>query len=298
MHVGSATKASKTEAVFFPAPRFFKLLPLPLSEASSSFLPLTTKPKRESGKSRHSREDKCYDNIQETQPIILPDGGIITFFQHFKYLGNFITYSLRDDFDVEHRLAQASSAMGSLQHFWADNAVDVHSKYLIFCAIPVNLVLWACESWALRETLLKNLEVFFHRSIRRILGISIMQVIDEHITNDSIHMRFCHIPSIRHQIAKQQLPFIGKVVQNSDNQISTRLLTAWRDHPRRRGAPLQKNKKNLVKKIQLSIPSVASDGGLSSWAFHALDSAHWNHLSPSSELSLPHGKEIFPVSPL
>ena len=123
-------------------------MPLPPSEASSFSLPLTTKPKQESKKSRCSREDKCYGNIQETQPIVLPDGGIITFFQHFKYLVNYITYSLRDDFDIEHRLTQASSAMISLQHFWADNAIDVHSKYLIFCAIPVNLALWGCESWA------------------------------------------------------------------------------------------------------------------------------------------------------
>ena len=156
MHVGSATKASKTEAVFFPAPGFFKLLTLPPSEASSSSLPLTTKPKKESEKSIRSREDKCYENIQETQPIVLPDGGIITFCQHFKYLGNFIMYSLRDGFGIEHRLAQASSAMGSLQHFWADNVVNVHSKYLIFCAVPVNLALWRCECWALHETLLKK----------------------------------------------------------------------------------------------------------------------------------------------
>ena len=149
MHVGSATKASKTEAVFFPAPGFFKLLPVPPSEVSSSSLTLTTKPKKESEKSRRSSEDKCYDNIQETHPIVLPDGGIINFCQHFKYLGNFITYSLRYDSDIEHRLAQASLAMGSLQHLWADKAVNVHSNYLIFCAIPVNLVLWGCESWAL-----------------------------------------------------------------------------------------------------------------------------------------------------
>ena len=44
-HVGGAIKASKTEAVFFPAPGFFKLLALPSSEASPSFLALVAKPK-------------------------------------------------------------------------------------------------------------------------------------------------------------------------------------------------------------------------------------------------------------
>ena len=141
MHVGSETKASETEAVFFPAPGFFKLPILPPSEASSSSLPIVEKPKQENEVTKRAREDRCYDNLQETKPIILPDGGIITFCKHFKYLGNFISYSLRDDFDIGHRLFQASSAMGSLQHFWGDDAVDVHSKYLIFCAIPLNLLL-------------------------------------------------------------------------------------------------------------------------------------------------------------
>ena len=231
MHVGSAIKASKTEAVFFPNPGFFKLPTLPPSEASSSSLPLVTKPKQENDATKRAREDKSYDTLSETQPITLPDGGIITFCKHFKYLGNYISYSLRDDYDIDHRLAQASSAMGSLQHFWTDDAVDVHSKYLIFCAIPLNLALWGCESWALRETMVRKLETFFHRSIRRILGITWTQVIDEHITNDSVRMRFCHIPSLWNQIAKWQLTFIGKVVRNSDSQIPTRLLTAWCDHP-------------------------------------------------------------------
>ena len=116
--------------------------------------------------------------------------------------------------------------MGSLQYFWKDLSVDIHSKYLIFCAIPVNLLLWGCESWALRETMLTKLEVFFHHSIRRILDITITQVIDERIRNESVRMRFCRIPSIRNLLAKRQLTFIGKVVRNSDNQIPTRLLTA------------------------------------------------------------------------
>ena len=117
-----------------------------------------------------------------------------------------------------------------------------------------------------------------HRSIRRILGITITQVIDEHITNDSIRKRFCHIPSMRNQIAKKQLTFIGKVIRNSDEQIPSQLLTAWCNHPGRRGAPLQNNKKNLVQNIQLLLPSVPKDGRLSSWGFYALDSSYWNHL--------------------
>ena len=71
IHVGSATKASKTEAVFFPAPGFFKLLPLPPSKASSFSLSLTANRKQESEKSRRSREDKCWrDPIAEEAGLV------------------------------------------------------------------------------------------------------------------------------------------------------------------------------------------------------------------------------------
>ena len=117
--------------------------------------------------------------------------------------------------------------MGDLNHFWSDQSVDDHSKYQIFRAIPCNLLLRGCESWALREATLKKLEVFLHRNIRKILGITITQVIDGKITNESVRTRFFNIPMIRNQIDQRQLTFIGKVVCNKDDQIPTQLLTAW-----------------------------------------------------------------------
>ena len=87
--------------------------------------------------------------------------------------------------------------MGPLAKLWKDASVDNHSKYLIFLTIPINLLLWGCESWALRTSLLKNLEVFLHCSIRRILGISITEVKDQHITNETVRRKFFDIPNTK-----------------------------------------------------------------------------------------------------
>ena len=61
---------------------------------------------------------------------------MITFTRHFKYLGSYISYSLKYDYDIEHRISQASAAMGALNSFWVDNTVDNFSKYLIFAQFP------------------------------------------------------------------------------------------------------------------------------------------------------------------
>ena len=49
--------------------------------------------------------------------------------------------------------------------------MDIGAKDLIYLAIPVNLLRWGCQSWALTKFLPKQLEVFHMRRIRRILKI-------------------------------------------------------------------------------------------------------------------------------
>ena len=94
--------------------------------------------------------------------------------------------SLRDDHYVAKRIAYVNASMGAMSAFWDDNHVDVYSKYLIFRAIPCNLLLWGCEIWALRQTLLDDLEVFLHQSVRRILQIKMRHVIEHRIKNEQV----------------------------------------------------------------------------------------------------------------
>ena len=67
---------------------------------------------------------------------------------------------------------------------------------------PLNLLRWECESWALTEASLKNLEVFHMRCLRRILTIKWFDVIYDKITNVSDQKNFNNIRNIEYQIAK------------------------------------------------------------------------------------------------
>ena len=278
MHIGTTEKASKTECVFFPAPGHFNPPALPQSSTDVQLTPVTTQPTKENAEQKQKRQYALYDGASVTTPIKIGDLGIITFTRNFKYLGGYCSYSLKDDYDVDERLSQASSVMGALNHFWSDRAVDDHSKYQIFRAIPCNLLLWGCESWALREATLKKLEVFLHCNIQKILGITITQVIDKGITNKSVRTILFSIPTIRNQIAQRKLTFIGKVLHNKDYQIPTQLLTAWCDNKRQCGGVLQNNKKNLAKNIRLIILGAAKHGLLTLWVYFALDAAYWKYL--------------------
>ena len=96
MHVGTKSKKSKTECVFFPAPGHFKLLTLPPTAppADSSSLPVIPKLKKENEETKQKRQDQRYDDAEETRPIRVGETGIITFTRDFKYLGSYISYSL------------------------------------------------------------------------------------------------------------------------------------------------------------------------------------------------------------
>ena len=109
---------------------------------SSYSLPVIPKQKKENGETRQKIHDQIYDDTKETKQILIGEFGMITFTRHCKYVGIYISYSLKDDYDFENRISQASSAMGALNSFWVDNTVNFFSKYLFFCAITCNLLLW------------------------------------------------------------------------------------------------------------------------------------------------------------
>ena len=90
--------------------------------------------------------------------------------------------------------------MVTLAKFKTGASVDNLSKYLIFLAIPTNILLWGCEICALRTSLLKTIDIFLHCSIRRILCISMAEVKDQNITNDTVRKKFFVIPNIKNRL--------------------------------------------------------------------------------------------------
>ena len=87
--------------------------------------------------------------------------------------------------------------MAALKNLWDNDNIDMKTKYLFFLAIPINLLLWGCESWALKETAFDKLDVFIHRSVRRILKIKWSEVMDDHFSNKKARATFFNVPDSR-----------------------------------------------------------------------------------------------------
>jgi len=309
MHIGRTVNgketASKTECVFFPRPSFFSktknapalanepfdgsiVQSVPVSEnAPVEIHKPSWRERREASAERAKKKAELekirYFSLDQTQPIAVKDG-FVTFTMHFKYLGSFISYNLRDDFDIDLRIKKAGMAMGALKHFFNNEHVDTYTKHLIFKAIPLNLLLWGCETWSLREDHYVKLESFLQRSIRNILNINMTQVKDDHIKREDTLKMFYNIPNIRTTIAVRQLSFIGKAVRNDTPNLPTRLMiTACCNHKRSSGRPQLHNKDTLVSNLQLMFErieyvNIDATGRLQDWIKYAQDASVWKEL--------------------
>lgn len=163
VHIGQNGDPSIMECVFFPPPQFFDDIQSSTSvptnnnidkphllhqDPNSDVLCHLEQESRESENARTAREDAKYDALPETQPINISDE-YVTFCRKFKYLGSCISYNLQDDDDIEARLVAANQSMGVLKNVWRNPHLDTYSKYLLFRAIHMNLLLWGCENWSL-----------------------------------------------------------------------------------------------------------------------------------------------------
>jgi len=112
------------------------------------------------------KEDSLYDQSSEMRRATIGDG-YVEFTKHFMYLGSYVSYNLKDDYDISQRITKAFQNMGALKNIRDDPHVYLYlySKYLLFLAIPVNQLLWGCKSWALKESSLKDIDIFITQSM-------------------------------------------------------------------------------------------------------------------------------------
>ena len=77
------------------------------------------------------------------------------------------------------------------------------------------------------KDLMKKLEVFHIRCLRRILGIKWSDVVDNKISNKKVRTSFNNIRKVKSLIAKRRLLFVVKIIRMSCKKIPARLISAF-----------------------------------------------------------------------
>ena len=218
VHTGNKNKRSKTEALFIPSTITLQRwrhthLPSIANNTSNPSNQQCDKITKSQKVSPSIDLDSIYDNAKEPETFIVDNkNNHIHFVKEFKYLGTTINYMLDDTLDIKFRISQASKAVGALTPLWKSPAVSIETKIKLYLAIPVNLVLWNCETWSGNTTDLNRIDIFHHKTIRRILGINMTDVEKQHITNEKLRGMFGNIDPLSTIWRKRVLKFIGRSI--------------------------------------------------------------------------------------
>eukprot|EP00957_Ditylum_brightwellii_P067804 5146596-Ditylum_brightwellii.AAC.1 len=137
---------------------------------------------------------------------------------------------------------------------------------MLYMAIPLNLLLWGCKMWALKEKDWKLLQVFHSTFIHRILNINIVEVQDQRITNEQVYTSFA-IDSIWSIVISRQQRWIGEIVLMDESHLPQKFINAWHHKHRPVGRPLTTIRHTYLHALQCikEIPEDNDQGKLNDW---------------------------------
>ena len=185
---------------------------------------------------------------------------------HFSYLGSILSKIPTCEKDVENRIKAAHSAYGRLSHRVFNNHVlTIRTKIMVFRAVVLSTLFYACETWTLYRRDIKRLERFQQSKLRQNLKIRW----EDHITNNEVLHR-ASLLSAETTILHHRLRWAGHVLRMDPSRLSKIMLFGELTIGRRpRGAPKRRYKDQLKRTLaQTNFQSVSWEqaaGNRSAW---------------------------------
>ncbi|KAK3869746.1 hypothetical protein Pcinc_024974 [Petrolisthes cinctipes] len=127
--------------------------------------------------------------------------------EQFSYLGSILTSTPTCKKDVENRIRAAHSAYGRLScRVFNNHALTMATKIMVFQAIVLSTLLYACETWTLYRSDIQSLERFQQYKLRKILKIPW----ESHTTNVAV-LNQASVTSVEATIIHHRLRWAGHV---------------------------------------------------------------------------------------
>jgi hypothetical protein len=126
----------------------------------------------------------------------------------FTYLGSIVSVGNSADADVASRLGKATSTFQRLQRIWSARSIGTKTKLRLYNSLVLATALYASETWRITARTGRKLDVFHHRCLRRILGISYLdRIANEEVLRRSDSLR------LQTMVAKRRLRLAGHILR-------------------------------------------------------------------------------------
>ncbi|XP_068684762.1 uncharacterized protein [Montipora foliosa] len=159
------------------------------------------------------------------------DGEELEVVSKFVYVGGTVTQEGVSDEDIKSRLGKARAAFSKLRNIWKSSQLKLKTKLKIFKSNVIAVLLYSCETWCMTKRDATKLDVFLHKSLRRLMKI----YWPIKISNEEIRNR-ANISTISEQIFRRRWMFIGHVLRMDPNKHPK---TAFTWAPDGRGSRVQ-----------------------------------------------------------
>ena len=216
-------------------------------------------------------------NTNKTKTMVFGDRNIETSIQvagqtienveKFEYLGSLITWDNNCSDEIKRRIGKATGAMASLKNIWKSKKLKIENKLKILTTCVFSVLLYASETWTLKEADKKKLKAFEMKCYRQILKINWR----ERVRNEDIRKRISKEATIVDTIKKRKLSLFGHICRMDDKRLIKHIIFAKMNGKSRRGRPCREWMDDITEWCQRSAQEL----------FHlAQDRQVWKNLIP------------------
>jgi hypothetical protein len=120
--------------------------------------------------------------------------------EKFQYLGSLLTSSNNCSNEIKRRIGKATGTMASLRHIWNTKKLKIDNKLKVWTTCVFSVLLYASETWTLKEIDKEKLLGFEMKCYRRILRTNWRDM----IRNEDIRKRISKEKTIIDTIKKRK----------------------------------------------------------------------------------------------
>ena len=175
---------------------------------------------------------------EDTAEIMLNSHEYFGFCDTFKYLGTTFDKNLNDSTDIQKRIQKATGAYAFMAKLLKNDRISKQLRIRAYEATVLNILLFGCESWALKVEDKRKLEARHHRFLRSMLNLTMHNVKEQRIRNSSIRQQLqCY--SLHQTMELRRSRWLEKLAKMPDTRNPRKIFVAWTPNPRPTGRPFQ-----------------------------------------------------------
>ena len=150
---------------------------------------------------------------------------------------NFVN-SMNDSKEIKTRIQKTTGAFAKMKELLQNQSIPKKLRKRTYEATVLNVLLFRCESWALKAQDRTKLEACHHKCLRAILNLSMTDVKENCIRNEWIREALkCY--SLKQIMEMRRAKWLEKIAYMPSTRNQRKLFVSWVRAPRPPGRPKQ-----------------------------------------------------------